>query len=223
MSEMEFETGISCSNYVTVKIAGLNGETASLSVNPIGQFNPGGCEAMVFIKKDDVLALKTVDELYAYLLRKIFIENLETAVEIDDCSLGGVLEYTKTLEENEDNNWWLPYFKKLEKKVDEFHESLTCFAKDLKDIKVVTVHEYHSASGELCDFVDYTCAPEGDENEEIRSYLEEHLSKESDIDAIMDCFEDGYFYGSSFEGDEKTVIDFNNNTFEKTMTVTNVQ
>ena len=92
---------------------------------------------------------------------------------------------------------------------------------DLKDLKAV-VHQFHEASGELCDFVDFTCCPEGEEEDVLREFFEENLSPESEIDAIMDLFEDGYFYGNGFAADEAFLIDFTNGSFEKKLTVTDV-
>ena len=223
MSEMEYESGMMNCNYVVIRVLNAEDEAAVLTVNPIGQFNPGGCEAFIYVKKDQVLALKTIEDLYEYLLKRIFFENLDIAIsDLDDFSLGAVLEYTKALELSDDNNWWLPYFRRLEKQTEDFHGRLQSLSGDLKDLRLVA-HEYHAAAGELCDFVDYTCAPEGDDNEEIRSFLIETLSPESDIDAIMNCFEDGCFYGNSFEGDEMTIVDFNDGSIKKSMTISNVQ
>ena len=91
------------------------------------------------------------------------------------------------------------------------------------NISKVIVHQYHDASGELCDFVDYTCCPEGEDEEVLRSFFEDTLSDDSDIDEIMDCFEDGYFYSSSYESDEVSVIDIETHTVSKAMTIKNVR
>ena len=131
----EFETGISFAEYVSVEV--LKGDQKiKLSVNPVGQFNPGGCTAFVSVKKDSVLALEKVEDLYEYLLKRIGFDNLEAVVDLDDYSLKGVLEYTKDLEVDDENEWWLNYFKRLEKKVDEFHEALISMNAQLKDLKV---------------------------------------------------------------------------------------
>ena len=217
----EFETGISFAEYVSVEVL-KDDQKIKLSVNPVGQFNPGGCTAFVSVKKDGVLALEKVEDLYEYLLKRIGFDNLEAVVDLDDYSLKGVLEYTKDLEVDDENEWWLNYFKRLEKKVDEFHEALISMNAQLKDLKV-KVHQYHEASGELCDFVDFICCPEGEDEEALREFFEENLSKDSEIDNIMECFEDGYFYGDSFSADETTLIDFASGNVEKTMTITDVR
>ena len=217
----EFETGISFAEYVSVEVL-KDDQKIKLSVNPVGQFNPGGCTATVFIKKEGVLTLEKVEDLYEYLIKRIGFDNLEAVIDLKDYSLKGVLEYTKGLEVDDENSWWLNYFKRLEEKVDEFHKALVSLNAELKDLKV-KVHQYHDASGELCDFVDFICCPEGEDEEELREFFEENLSNDSEIDNIMECFEDGYFYGNSFSAAETTVIDFANNSVEKTMKVTDVR
>ena len=216
----EFEAGYGLSDYVKVEVAGKDGQKFSLNVNPVGQFNPGGCLAFVSLKKEALLELNSVEELYDYLLNRIYFENLEVAFDMDDYSLKNVLDYTKDLEVDDDNSWYLNYFKRLEKLVSQFKEELLkCNLEDLK----VNVHEYHQASGEACDFVDFTCCPEGDEEEELREFFESSLTPESEIDSIMEHFEDGYFYGSSYSADQLTAIDFASKTITKTLTIQDVQ
>ena len=70
--------------------------------------------------------------------------------------------------------------------------------------------------------MDFTCCPEGEEEDVLREFFEENLTPESEIDAIMDLFEDGYFYGNGFAADEAVTVDFKNGTYEKTLTVTDV-
>ena len=217
---MEYESGIGLSDHVKIE-ASKNDQKISLVVNPVGQFETGGCLAFISVKKDDILALNSTEELYDYLLRKIYFENLETAFDLDNYTLKNVLEYTKDLEVNEENSWWLNYFKRLEKKVYEFKDGLEGFM-SVDDV-AVNIHEYHSASGEMCDLVDYTCAPEGEETEVLREFFEENLSSDSEIDNLMDCFEDGYFCGNSYSADQLTKVDYKNKSFIRSLTITNVQ
>lgn len=216
----DFESGMSMSDYVKVEVFCGDKKTV-LSVNPVGQFSPGGCTAFVSVKKDAALALNTVEEFYEMLLSRIYFENLEAAFDLPNYRLTDVLEYTKDLEVDDENSWWLNYFKRLEGKVQQFHDELTEMTGDLKDLKL-TVHQFHEASGELCDFVDFTCCPEGEEEDVLREFFEENLTPESEIDAIMDLFEDGYFYGNGFAADEAVTIDFGNGTYDKKLTVTDV-
>ncbi len=218
----EFETGMSAGDHVMVEAFRENGDKISLTVNPVGQFNPGGCIAFVSAKKDKILPLQTTEELFHFLLDRIWFENYESAFDTEDCTLRNMMVTATQTEVSEDNEQWLPYFKRLETKVAQFYNDLLS-VKDLKDLQKVVIHQLHEASGELCDFVDYTCCPEGDENDEIRDYLEGTLSNDSEIDAIMDLFEDGYCQISSFCGDEAITVDFGNGTYEKKMTVTDVR
>ena len=217
---MEYESGIGLSDHVKIE-ASKNDQKISLVVNPVGQFETGGCLAFISVKKDDILALNSTEELYDYLLRKIYFENLETAFDLENYTLKNVLEYTKDLEVNEENSWWLNYFKRLEKKVYEFKDGLEGFM-SIDDV-TVNIHEYHSASGEMCDLVDYTCAPEGEETEVLREFFEENLSSDSEIDNLMDCFEDGYFCGNSYSADQLTKVDYKNKSFTRSLTITDVQ
>ena len=219
----EFETGIVLSDYVKIEVFGNNNEKAVLSVNPVGQFNPGGCTAFISVKKDAVMSLQTTEELFDYFLNRIVFENMESAVDLPNYILKDVLEYTGALEPDEDNEWWLNYFKRLEGKVSQFHDELTAMAQDLKDLQKVVIHQNHEAGGELCDFVDFICVPEGEEEDVLREFFEENLSADSEIDEIMELFEDGYSYVNAYAADEKIVIDFKNGTFEKTMSVTDVR
>ena len=216
----DFESGMSMADYVKVEVF-CGDRKAILSVNPIGQFSPGGCTAFVSLKKETVLALNSVEEFYEMLLNRIYFENLEVAFDLPNYRLTDVLDYTKDLEVDDENSWWLNYFKRLEDKVEQFHDELTAMTEDLKGLKAV-VHQFHEASGELCDFVDFTCCPEGEEEDVLREFFEENLSPESEIDAIMDLFEDGFFCGNGFSADEAFLIDFTNGSFEKKLTVTDV-
>ena len=218
MSEWGFESGIADNDYVSVEVYDTSGGKTSLSVNPIGQFSPGGCKALVYVKKETLLTLNTAEELLSCLRKKICFENLDTAVDLDNNSLGNVLDRTSALEIDEENDWWLPYFKRLEKKVSAFEEEV----QKMDEIKRIVVHQYHDAAGELCDFVDYVCCPEGEDDEIIRSFLEENLSPESDIDAIMGCFEDGYFYGNSYESDRVIEADLVENSVKEQLTISEI-
>ena len=217
----EFEAGMSLSDHVKVEVCNGKGDKAVLNVNPVGQFSPGGCTAFVSVKKEAVFSLKTVEEFYEMLLGRIYFENLEAAVDLPNYRLTDVLDHTRDLEIDEDNGWWLAYFKRLEEKVSQFHAELVSLAVELGDLRVV-VHQFHQAAGEMCDFVDFTCCPEGEDEDVLREFFEENLSAESDIDSIMEHFEDGYFYGSGFSADEAVTIDFGNGSFEKKLTVTDV-
>ena len=147
---------------------------------------------------------------------------MEVAVDLPDYGLKEVLDYTKDLEVDDENSWWLNYFKRLEKKVDQFREELISMAEELKDVKVI-VHQFHEAGGEMCDFVDYTCCPEGDDEDTLREFFEESLTPDSEIDNIMDLFEDGYSSISGFAADEAVTIDYGNGSYEKTLTISDVR
>ncbi|MBQ2657670.1 MAG: hypothetical protein IJF87_03745 [Erysipelotrichaceae bacterium] len=216
----EFEAGMSLSDHVKIEVFFGDKKTV-LRVNPVGRFSPGGCTAFVSLKKDAVLALNTVEEFYEMLLNRIYFENLEVAFDLENYRLKDVLAYTKDLEVDDENSWWLNYFKSLEEDVSRFHAELISLTDKLSDLKAV-VHQFHEASGEMCDFVDFTCCPEGEEEDVLREFFKENLSPESEIDNIMEQFEDGYFYGNSFAADEAVTIDFGNGSFEKKLTVTDV-
>ena len=213
----EYESGIGETYYVKVEVYGAD-QKAVLTVNPIGQFSPGGCEAFVYAKKDALTGLKEAGEIMDYFKKKICFENMEAACDLEDYSLGYVLDYCSKLEENEENDWWLPYFRRLEKKVSSFENDL----KQMSEIRKIVVHQYHSAAGELCDFVDYTCCPEGEEEEELRSFFEENLA-DSDIDAIMECFEDGYFYGDFYDSDRVITADLPDQKVDEKLIITEIR
>lgn len=217
-----YETGISCVDYVEIAVYKKDGEKIKLIINPVGQFNPGGCLAFVSVKQEKALALKTSEELFDMILSRVYFENLEAAFEIDDYSLRNILEYTSKLEEDDNNSWYLRYFKTLNEKVNKFKEELLSI-KELEEYEKVEIIQNHEAAGEECDFVDYVCCPEGAEEEELREFFESNLSPESEIDNIMECFEDGYYYGNGYEAEEKYTIDYQNKTFVKTTTITNVR
>ncbi len=61
---------MSLSDYVKVEVYDVKGNKAVLNVNPVGQFNPGGCIAFISMKKDQVLPLKSGAEIYEFLLKK---------------------------------------------------------------------------------------------------------------------------------------------------------
>lgn len=221
MSEWEYESGIADHYYVVLEIYDNNGKKLSLSVNPIGQFSPGGCCALVYVKKEQLLSLTSAEVIMDYFLKKICLKNLETAVDLKDDSLGNVLQYTADLKEDEENDWWLPYFRRLERKLSSFRDDLVKMEKE-NGIRRIRIHQYHGAAGELCDFVDYTCCPEGEGQEVIRSFFEEKLDSQSDIDAIMDCFEDGYFYGSAYESDRLIEADLLKQTVQEKLLITEI-
>ena len=214
----EWESGIADNYHVAVEVYDKAGEKVKLTVNPIGQFSPGGCTATVYVKKEALLDLSAAEDVMSFFLKKICFENLEMALDPDDSSLGNVLKETSAMEIDEENDWWLPYFKRLEKKVAEFRE-------DLEKIKIakIVIHQYHSAAGELCDFTDYIGCPEGEEEEDLRSFLEENLSPESDIDAILSCFEDGCFYGNAYDSDRVIEADLEKKSVKEWLTVSEIR
>ena len=217
----EFESGIGESYSVKVEICGENEERIFLTVDPVGQFHPGGCEAFAYVKKDALLSLASAQDIMDYFLKRICFENLETAIDdLDDFSLGSVLDYTGKLETDEENEWFLPYFKGLNEKVRLFDEKLRSME---GKIARIIVHQYHSASGELCDFTDYTNCPEGEEEEEIRSHFEKILSDDSDIDAILSLFEDGYFYGNAYDSDQVITADLKEGKAEEKLKITDIR
>lgn len=218
----DYGTGMSSVDYVKVSAYKKDGEKTSLTVNPVGQFDPGGCLAFVSVREDKVMPLKTSEEFFDFVLSRIYFENLEVAFDMENYTLGNVLDYTRELEVDDDNSWYLNYFKRLDEKVAKFKEEFLAVP-ELKDYEKIEISQYHEASGELCDFVDYVCCPEGEEEDVLREFFEENLSPESEIDNIMECFEDGYYNGSGFEAEERYVMDYDNGTFRKTMTVTNVR
>ncbi|MBO4218450.1 MAG: hypothetical protein J5887_02950 [Erysipelotrichaceae bacterium] len=218
MSNM-FETGIGLADHVKVEVWGTAQQPICLTVNPVGQFNPGGCLALASVRKDQVLQLKSTEELYDFLTRKIFFENLETAIPEEECNytLKGVLDYTENLAEDDENSWWLPYFRTLAEDVNNFREKLMAAGR-LEELQL-KVHQYHAAAGELCDFADWTCFPEGGDEDEVREFLEDSLAEDLDADEVMELFEDGYFQGSGFEGDECVSVDFAQGTCHKKLVI----
>lgn len=214
----EYESGIFLDDHVKAEVIAANNEKLVLNVDPVGKFNPGGCTASVIIRKEELLAITEAEEFYDYLLNRIIFENLEGIIDIGNTDLKSVIEYTRDLRPDDSNSWWLNYFKKLDEDLIRFHESL------LKaELHIVKLHQYHSAYGELCDFVDYTCCPQGEDQETIRNYLESSLTPESRIDEIMELFEDGFFYGSGYKADETVAIDYRNGDYIKTLTVSDVR
>ena len=217
----EYESGIGESYSVKVNVIDEEGKKISLNVDPVGKFHPGGCTAFVYAKKDALLSLTSADAVKDYFLKRICFENLETAIDdLEDLSLGSVLEYTDALDVNEENEWFLPYFKSLKQKTDVFFEELKQMDGRIAKIKV---HQYHSAFGELCDFVDYTNAPEGEDEDTIRSHFETILSEDSDIDAVMSLFEDGYFYGDGYSSDLVIVADLKEGKAEEKMEIIDIR
>ena len=219
------EFGIAANDYVSVVVKDKENKKHTLKVNPVGRFEGGsGCIAIIYAKGDRILALQSIDEFCDYLLKWIVFDNLDGVFddEPDDFCLGSVLKKAAEIEEDEDNSWYLSYFKKLNEDFGKFRRELGESFASLKDINEIVIHQYHDAAGEMCDFVDYTCCPEGEEEDVLREFFENNLTADSEIDKIMDCFEDGFFYGYQFSGDEQLLIDVQNKTYRKTMTITDV-
>ena len=207
--------------YVYADIYGNNGEKAVLKVNPIGQFQGDGCIAMAYLKKDALLSVSSIDELMEKLGKAIEFENLEGILDLEGGnSLSNVLAYTKDLEEDEDNAYWLGYFKKLEGLYERFAADVKAFASGMDDISKVIVHQFHNASGDDCDFADYAGLPFEEDEDAMREYLEENI--EGDIDSIMEHFEDGEFYVDSYESDKKIIVDFTGKKASETLSISDV-
>ena len=71
--------------------------------------------------------------------------------------------------------------------------------------------------------MDYINCPFEEDEETIREYLENSLSKDSEIDNIMQYFDFGQFYINHYEADERMVFDLINKKFEKSLIVTNIE
>lgn len=205
-------------DYLKIEIS-INDFKTSLTINPVGKFNPGGCLAYISSNKDAFLEVKTNEELFELLTNKIYFENLEVAFDLDNYSLKNVLDYTNKLEVNDDNSWYLNYFKDLIDKVRQFKNEL--LNKPL--VNEIIIKEYHASSEELCDFVDYLCVPEGEDNDTLQEFFENTLSKESEIETIMDHFEEGYCYINGYNSELKTIINLQNKSINKSLTVDNIQ
>ena len=64
---------------------------------------------------------------------------------------------------------------------------------------------------------------EGEDEEDLRSFLEENLSPESDIDAILSCFEDGCFYGNAYDSDRVIEADLEKKSVKEWLTVSEIR
>ena len=213
MSEMYYESGEFISNSVRVKVFNEDGNNAVLNV--------GGVQTFTYIKPEELLAITNAQELYDLILKKICFEELEGTLDEEptDYSLGGILEYLKTIDENADS----PVLKELrhaEGNVKRFYNELN---KSITGkITKVIVHQYHNASGDMCDFEDYLNIPYGEEEDAMREYLESTLTPDSEIDNIMEHFEDGDLYINAYQSDEELTVDITNNKVDKTLTVIGV-
>ena len=207
--------------YVDIEVKDAEGNAAKLSVNPTGQFNGGGCQAIAYYRPERILEAADAEALYQVLTKGIEFEEIEGTLdpEPEDYQLSTMLEFAKGLDETEDNSWWLRYFKRLVTKAEEFHAALN----EMKEIETVTVHQVHNACGDLCDFADYTNAPEGEEEDTIRQFLEDTLTPDSAIDDLMDCLDDGYFELSQYQSDKVLIADRKNGTVKELFTVTDVR
>ena len=219
------EYGIYANEYLKVEVKDREDKVYTLKVNPIGKFEGSGCIAMIYAKGDKILSLQSIDEFCDYLLSRIEFGNLEGVFddEPEDFSMGSVLRKCAEIELTDENSWYLSYFKKLQEDFDRFHQQLNEGFSSFADICQIIIHQYHDAGGELCDFVDYTCCPEGCEQEELREFFEDNLSIYSEIENILNCFEDGYFNGSQFSGEEQLTVNVAEGRSHKIMTITNVR
>ncbi len=218
------EYGIYANEYLKIEVKDKEGMACTLKVNPVGQFEGSGCIATIYAKGDKILSMQSVDELCDYILSRIEFGNLEGVFEDepDDYFMGSVLRKSGEIEINDDNSWYLSYFRRLQEDYDRFHQQLKERFGSFEEIGEIVIHQYHDAGGEMCDFVDYTCCPEGADEEELREFFEDNLSVYSEIENIMNCFEDGYFNGNQFSADETLTIDVTNGRAHKIMTITNV-
>ena len=213
MSDMYLETGEFLENSVRVVAFNENNEKCVLNV--------GGCQTFSYIKPEKLLAVKNAQELYDLILKDICFEELEGALENDpgDYSLGAMNEYVKTLDENE-NSPVISSLRHAEGNTRRFYNEL--MKTITGPVTKVIVHQYHNASGDMCDFEDYLNIPYGEEEDAMREYLEKTLTPDSEIDNIMEHFEDGDLYVSAYQSDEQLIVDIINNKVEKTLTVIEV-
>ena len=210
MSDMYLETGEFLENSVRVVVFNENNEKVVLNV--------GGCQTFSYIKAQQLLAIKNAEELYDLILKDICFEELEGTLENDpgDYSLGAMNEYVKTLDENE-NGSVISSLRHVEGNTRRFYNELV---KTITGpVSKVIIHQYHNAGGDMCDFEDYLNIPYGEEEDATREYLEKILTPDSEIDNIMERFEDGNIYVNEYQSDEKLTVDIMNNKVDKTLTV----
>lgn len=179
--------------------------------------NISACHSFINIKPEKVLDINNKEELLDLLLNNIFFEDLERALntELETYSLKEILNYIKQADESDD----LPInitLRKVESNFDKFNKELN------DQFKTIIIHQIH-ISYEDNDFMDYINCPFEEDEETIREYLENSLSKDSEIDNIMQYFDFGQFYINHYEADERMVFDLVNKKFEKSLTVTNIE
>ena len=198
------------SDYVRVEVFDDQKKKAVLNVS--------GPITMSYIKKGQISKGVSKDELYDLLLRKIGFEELEGALEKEpeDYFLKTMMNYLDDIEESDDPV--LSGLFKIQRNVKRFKEDL----KQVDEVVLVQIHQIHKGDSEENDFMDYLNIPMEEEEEVMRTYLEENLSSESEIDAIMDRFEDGEFYINTYEADQLLCFDLLNNITEEKVIVSEV-
>lgn len=210
MSDMYLEAGEYIQNSIRVEAFNENNEKVVLNV--------GDCQTFSYIKPEQLLAIKNAQELYDLILKDICFEELEGALENDpkDYSLGSMIEYIKTVDES-DNSPVISSLRHAEGNTRRFYNEL--IKTITGPVTKVIIHQYHNASGDMCDFEDYLNIPFGEEEDAMREYLEKILTPDSEIDNIMEHFEDGSLYINEYQSDEKLIVDITNNKVDKTLTV----
>ena len=178
-----------------------------------------GPQTLSYCKPEDLLKVKDKDELLNVLLKKIVFEEIDGALdeELTDYSLGEVLAYLKQKEEVNDDPF-MSSLQRIRSNFEKFEEELAEEGK----ICSISIHQYHSAGNEEADFADYLNIPYMEEAEEVREYLESGLT-DSDIEAVMECFEDGEFYVSSYECEEVLSVDLHKQEVKKIVKVNTIE
>ena len=182
--------------------------------------NINGPMIVSYIKSDQLLSIKSKDELYDLIMNKIVIEEFDGVLdkELDDYSLNNVLNYLESIND-QDNDVIISELRSIERNISKFKKELS----DLDELAKISIHQYHKSSGEMCDFVDYLNIPYEDDEEVTREYLENNLSSQSCIDEIMNLFSFGEFDISYYSCVETISADLINNNVSKSVTVDEVQ
>ena len=179
--------------------------------------NVDGVTAMIYLKAEKVLAIGSKEELQEHLFKRIQLEELSGSLEedLDDYSLQNVLNYLKDCK---DDSPVISTLRVIERNAQKFEKDLS----ELNGLKLIKVHQYHRSSGEMGDFEDYLNIPYGEDADTMRTYLKENLH-DSDIDQIMECFEDGEFYVNSFAGEELSCFDLEKQSVEESKSISEIE
>ena len=181
--------------------------------------NAGGPMTMSYLKAEHFVKGMKKEELFDLLIRQIGFEELEGALsrEPDNYLLNTMMHYLDEVEVIADDPVMSGLYR-IQRNVRKFHDELL----NLGEIVLVKIHQLHVGGSEECDFMDYLDIPWEDDEELMRQYLQENLSADSDIEKIMDHFEDGEFYIRSYEADRLLTIDLVSGRAEEKSTVNEI-